>query len=519
MNHKRIINFNNRKLSFIIISLLVLLLISSSANIITGHHTVFFDDDHIDQFQISWNAAIAAEYPDMLAQSFVPTENILTRVQILMHKIEVPTQNISVSIRKSLNGVDLTSIELQPEDILLSRSWIEFNFPNISVIPYETYYIIWKPLEDHMYYFWWGYDNANFDSYPSGEAWLFSNGQWDNTGFVIKDWSFKTYGFHASQPPDIPSTPIGPTEGLSWTSLNYETVTTDPDLDKVRYGWDWDGDNIVDEWTDLYNPGEVINISHSWDFAGTYEIKVKAEDRYGVQSTFSLPLSVNISNNPPSIPQFTTNSTVIICLEENNFSVNSNDPEGQDIQYGWDWDGDDIVDEWTELYHSGDQINVSHSWSQSGIYYVCVKSKDELGACSYFSNKTKIVVINIDNDPPNKPDIPKGSTRCFVGVSYSYTSSATDPDGDRIYYQFDWDDGSKSEWFGPYLSGQSISISHIWEDKGSFQIKIKAKDVNGEESVWSDPLAISLPKVKQNYILFYRLVIFMHSIIDNHFFL
>jgi len=102
-------------------------------------------------------------------------------------------------------------------------------------------------------------------------------------------------------------------------------------------------------------------------------------------------------------------------------------------------------------------------------------------------------------------------------VSYSYTSSAIDPNGDRIYYQFDWDDGSKSEWFGPYLSGQSISVSHIWNNKGSFQIKIKAKDVNGEEGVWSDPLAISLPKIKQNSILFYRWIIFLQAIIDNHF--
>ena len=28
------------------------------------------------------------------------------------------------------------------------------------------------------------------------------------------------------------------------------------------------------------------------------------------------------------------------------------------------------------------------------------------------------------------------------GVEYTYTTSTSDPDGDQVYYWFDWDDGS-----------------------------------------------------------------------------
>ena len=100
MNQKRINNSNKISFSFIILLLLAIIMIHSSATEFYQTTNVS-NNDNIDQFQISWNAAIAAEYPDMLAQSFVPTENMLTRVQILMHKIENPTQNISVSIRKT----------------------------------------------------------------------------------------------------------------------------------------------------------------------------------------------------------------------------------------------------------------------------------------------------------------------------------------------------------------------------------------------------------------------------------
>jgi hypothetical protein len=59
---------------------------------------------------------------------------------------------------------------------------------------------------------------------------------------------------------------------------------------------------------------------------------------------------------------------------------------------------------------------------------------------------------------------------------------------------FDWDDGTRMEWIGPFNSGQTVTVSHTWRDQGSYAIKVKAKDIYGGESFWSDPLAISIPK-------------------------
>jgi hypothetical protein len=65
-----------------------------------------------------------------------------------------------------------------------------------------------------------------------------------------------------------------------------------------------------------------------------------------------------------------------------------------------------------------------------------------------------------------------------------------------IYYKWSWGDDSFSEWLGPYESGEEITTSHIWNRFGKYSIKVKAKDDQGFESMWSKPLTISMPRNK-----------------------
>ena len=101
-----------------------------------------------------------------------------------------------------------------------------------------------------------------------------------------------------NNPPNKPTMPTGPIKGKPGSSYPYQTNAIDPDGHKVRYGWDWDGDNSVDQWDDnsgaYYNSGVTIMTNHSWTAQGTYTIKVKAEDVHGAQSAWSDPLTVEI---------------------------------------------------------------------------------------------------------------------------------------------------------------------------------------------------------------------------------
>jgi hypothetical protein len=95
--------------------------------------------------------------------------------------------------------------------------------------------------------------------------------------------------------------------------------------------------------------------------------------------------------------------------------------------------------------------------------------------------------------PPNKPSTPSGQIKGILDVEYTYTSNTTDPDGDQIYYLWDWGDGNTTRWLGPYNSGVIINMTHKWTIKGSYSIKVKAKDIYGIQSSWSDPLPITMP--------------------------
>jgi len=97
------------------------------------------------------------------------------------------------------------------------------------------------------------------------------------------------------------------------------------------------------------------------------------------------------------------------------------------------------------------------------------------------------------NQPPDKPSEPVGEENGKMNVEYTYTSSTTDPDGDQVYYLWDWGDGNNSGWLGSYNSGITCEAKHTWRVKSSYSIKVKAKDIYGTESPWSDPLAVTMP--------------------------
>jgi len=101
---------------------------------------------------------------------------------------------------------------------------------------------------------------------------------------------------------------------------------------------------------------------------------------------------------------------------------------------------------------------------------------------------------------PNKPSRPDGPASGRTRQSLIYTTTSTDPNGDQIYYWFDWGDGSNSGWVGPYNSGEEASESHRWSAEGDYEIKVKAKDTGDNESPWSDSLSVSLPRSRTPFL-------------------
>ncbi len=118
------------------------------------------------------------------------------------------------------------------------------------------------------------------------------------------------------------------------------------------------------------------------------------------------------------------------------------------------------------------------------------------------------------NQRPQKPNRPTGSLEGKPNVEYMYKTSTIDVDGDRLYYNFSWGDGTYSGWIGPFDSGAEAFARHAWAEEGSYNITVKAQDVKGDESEWSDPLSITMPL---EFIPSHPILQWIYEIIINRF--
>ena len=306
--------------------------------------------------------------------------------------------------------------------------------------------------------------------------------------------------FTVHEPPNTPTTPSGPSYGEVDTYLSYTTSTIDPDGDQVRYGWDVNNDFIVDHWSSYYYPsGATHTVNIKFGSAGTYHLRVKAEDEHGAPSSFSAPKTVTITGAntgplPPATPSGPIGGESNISYT---YSTSTIDPDDDQVKFYFDWG--DGTGNWTSFVASEASISYSHAWETDGIYPIRVKAQDEHGAESEWSSVLNVTISS--NVPPNKPPPPSGPTSGRAGVSYTYSAYGIDTNEDQVYLIFDWADGTTSEWIGPYNSGDPISASHIWDTQGTYAIKVKVKDEHALESVWSDPLAVSMPLTHQPGII------------------
>lgn len=164
------------------------------------------------------------------------------------------------------------------------------------------------------------------------------------------------------------------------------------------------------------------------------------------------------------------------------------DHEGEISSYHWQFgNGNDSTDK-----------VATYSYEESGIYEITLQVVDNEG--NYDEDNTW-AFIDETNTPPNKPTL-KGQTDIKNETLYEYTFSATDPDGDDIYYYLNWGDtywaGWWEGWIGPYSSGEEVKLENSWEEKGNYTVRVRAKDRYGEKSDWAT-LKLKTPKVKSSH--------------------
>ncbi|KYK27610.1 hypothetical protein AYK20_02460 [Thermoplasmatales archaeon SG8-52-1] len=245
----------------------------------------FKNRDELDQYQLERDGfGYIGREPDnpydyyIVAQKFKPAKDVLTRVELMVKKDVTTTYNLTVTIKESITGTELTSISKSPDSIPSEDfSWIEFDFDDINITMGNSYYIICSTINAVDNRYAWGAKTG--DVYPNGSIYWSKDGEKWYTDSGI-DAAFKTYGIE-NNPPLLPVID-GPTTGTYGNTYEWTFVSTDPEGDDIYYYICWGG-TCVGQWYGPYASGEVVTKGYTYQFQGTYTIICKPKDVYGAE--------------------------------------------------------------------------------------------------------------------------------------------------------------------------------------------------------------------------------------------
>ncbi len=275
--------------------------------------------------------------------------------------------------------------------------------------------------------------------------------------------------------------PIAMISPSSYNGVNFKidfsaAESWDPDGIITMYSWDFDDGTT----SDLAEP------VHIYDEEGTYHVSLTVQDNDGnVDREFAtIVLSMQY---PPEIPVFIDGSVTSFTGDKSSFTVVSNDPENNIIQYGFDFgDGNGI--NWSKWYSSGEYCSFYYEYSNVGNYKVKAKARDENYGESNWSEEYTIVVTD-EKEPflevikPSKGIYISNEKRrsFFTTIIFGDIDiivNATDGSGiDKVLFYIDNQDVATAEALSsPYL--------FVWTEKMFFKhtLRIVARDTVGKET-------------------------------------
>lgn len=395
-------------------------------------------------------------------------------------------------------------------------------FPRGAIL-LRTYDLItneWDPIDENNDFLLYEYDPQ------SGFNWYVTSGNFD--GSTTWDENDATIWFNISvgnRPPISPTQPVGPQVGKVDIAYNFSTQSIDPDGEDIQFGWDWDGDYQIDELTGYYGSWETVTISHTWTEAGIYYVRVVAIDINGMIGEWSESLAVEI-NGPGGISGFKAEKWSLGHV----YTAYLNHEDTQNLIYQIE-NAQNVIDAVAALIIAiaaacGYPLDLTIAtaiaiaiirvdcaiigWLDQGmgVYfraYTIDVSGIPISCFAYIWSQTMQGTWVENNTVPEKPVKPTGLAKGRIHKDYTYSSSTTDIDDDRVFYIFDWGDGNFgfTDW---YNSGETASLSHNWSEKGSYNIRVKSIDDHNGESNWSDSLPITIPRNVNSNSLFLKFI-------------
>jgi PKD repeat protein len=249
-------------------------------------------------------------------------------------------------------------------------------------------------------------------------------------------------------PPDQP--PVASfTPSCTGLTCGFTSTSSDPDGTVTAYNWNF-GDGAT---------STVQNPSHTYAAAGTYTVSLTVTDNSGSTGSTSQAVTVSVADQPP-VASFTQSCSALTC----SFTSTSSDPDGTVTGYSWNF-GDGAT---------STVQNPSHIYTAAGTYTVSLTVTDNSGSTGSVSHSVTVSTADL-------PPVASFNQSCS-GLSCSFTSTSSDPDGTVTAYSWVFGDGATSTAQNP---------AHTYGAGGTYTVTLTVTDNSGSTNSTSHSITVA----------------------------
>jgi len=256
-----------------------------------------------------------------------------------------------------------------------------------------------------------------------------------------------------NEPPNA-NAAVEPLNAFTNEEIFFNGTGEDNDGWIILYDWDFDGDGISDWFSNTtgftkfaYNTSGIYNPVF-WVTDNDYE---------SASDSVRVTIELKADKPPVAIISQPENNSVFDVDEEIQFDGSeSYDPEQSSLTYTW------LFGDGRASY----QPNPTHVYSEGGTYNVVLTVNDEYNEDS---DAITIEIIEYENQPPVAVIISPENNEAFevnTEVYFDGTNSS-DPDGDILYYYWDFGDGN-------FDTG--VTTTHVYIEVSTYTITLSVND-------------------------------------------
>ena len=227
--------------------------------------------------------------------------------------------------------------------------------------------------------------------------------------------------------------------------------------------------------------------------AGTYRCLVSKEAKENdllkpwlnitAYQLHELEVVVKIMETPTAVAEASQPSAYVgEAISFDASGSHDNDCGGQSIvTYEWDWENDGTYDE--------EGIEVDHSWSTEGTYYVQLRVTDDESQTDTLDEPLEITINKVKVPPVAIATADPLIQEVNQPIHFSDDGSYDSDGGSIVKYEWDWDnDGTYDE--------EGVEVDHSWPTEGTYYVQFRVTDDESQTDTLDTALEVTIIPTK-----------------------